>query len=330
MFQKLRLSLFLAALFFVFDPVILAQERVGALQGRVYDTTGAVMPGVNMEVSGPALVRPLYAQTDIGGGYLLPSLPPGVYSVIFSADGFVVIAKTNVTIQVGRTTSVDAELKIADIRILIEVSEALPLLDTATNVVSTNVNSDTYDKLPTGLGFVSLAPLAPGVNPEPKQGGFQIDGASGSENSFVLDGVEVSNIRTGTLGSDSNVPFEWIQEMQVKSSGVDAEFGGAIGGVISAVTKSGGNEFHGQASLYSRFDALNAGPNPSLRINPFDDDIAEYFQNARDGYRFLNPGYTLGGPIVKDRIWFFPSYLYQGSRTDRSVKFLADGKTRDF
>ncbi|MDP3731330.1 MAG: hypothetical protein Q8R34_02445, partial [bacterium] len=88
--------------------------------------------------------------------------------------------------------------------------------------------------------------------------------------------------------------------------------------------------FHGQASLYSWFDVLNAGPNPSLRFDPFDDDVAEYFQNSRDGYRFLNPGYTLGGPVIKDRIWFFSSYFYQGSRTDRSVKFLADGKTRDF
>ncbi|MEK7503156.1 MAG: TonB-dependent receptor [Patescibacteria group bacterium] len=326
--RSLIVLVFLISLLFAVP--VGAQERVGAIRGTVYDSTRGVIPGAVVSVSGPGLIKLLSVATDVGGGYLLQSIPPGVYSVMFSANSFAPVLKDNVVVRVGRTTSVDVELKVADIQTVIEVSEAPPFLDTATNVISANIDSEKYEKLPTGLGFASLAPLAPGVNLESKQGGLQIDGASGSENSFVLDGVEVGDIRTGVLGYSSNVPFEWIQEMQVKSGGVDAEFGGAIGGVVSAVTKSGGNNFHGQASLYSRFDGLNSGPNPSLRLNPYDDEVAEYFHNKRDGYRFLNPGYALGGPIRKDRVWFFSSYFYQGARISRSVVFLDDNEKRDF
>ncbi len=333
MFRKFQLRSFVATAFIVLwgsNAFLFAQERVGVLRGTVYDITEGVIPNATVEVSGPGLIKPLLARTDVGGGYLVQSLPPGVYSVTFSADSFTTVTKNNAEVRVGLTTSVDAVLKIADVKIIVEVLEAAPFLDTATNVVSTNVDSETYDKLPTGLGFASLASLAPGVNAEPKQGGVQIDGASGSENSFVLDGVEVGDIRTGVLDSSSNVPYEWIQEMQVKSSGVDAEFGGAIGGVISAVTKSGSNNFHGQASLYSRFDALNANPNPSLRLNPYDDEVAEYFRNTKDGYRFMNPGFALGGPVLKDKVWFFSSYFYQGARTWRPITFLANDEKKDF
>ena len=103
--------------------------------------------------------------------------------------------------------------------------------------------------LPKGTGFASLLKTVPGTRPETRTGGYSVDGASGGENVFVIDGQEVTNYRTGTLNDTYNVPTQFVREVQVKSSGFDAEFGGATGGVISVVTKGGSNDLHGEFGI---------------------------------------------------------------------------------
>jgi outer membrane receptor protein involved in Fe transport len=161
-----------------------------------------------------------------------------------------------------------------------------------------------------------------------------VDGASGSENSFIIDGQEVSNFRTGVLNANNNLPFQFVQEVQIKTSGFEAEFGGATGGVINVVTKGGSNEIHGLAQYEFEPDKLWSGPRAVL--NSFRTgtganflQINEYLRPKKDDFFNQYPSFAVGGPIAKDRLWFFTSYAPQIFRTTRTTQyFSADPRTR--
>ena len=118
--------------------------------------------------------------------------------------------------------------------------------------------------IPKSTGFTGLLKTVPGTRPESRSGGFSVDGASGGENVFVIDGQEVTNYRTGTLNETYNIPTQLVQEVQVKSSGFDAIYGGATGGVVSVVTRGGGNEFHGEFGLQFEVPKFSGTPRPLL------------------------------------------------------------------
>jgi hypothetical protein len=331
-----------AALVFVMALAMLAsfaQERTGVLQGTVTDASGALVPGAKVEATSDSLLRAASSVTDAGGAYLFGSLPPGLYTVTVTANGFRTFKAASVSIQVGRTARIDVKLEVGQVAESVVVSGEGAVVDTATNVISANVTADIYDRLPKGRSFDSLIALAPGVRREPKQGGYQADGSSGSENVYILDGTEITDIQTGVLQRQNQVPIEFIGETQVKSSGVDAQFGGAIGGVVSATTRSGSNQFHGQASLYLETSALSdvrtifpgaaaaQRADQFLRLNPSNDAVGDYFKNNQDKYRALTPGFTFGGPIQKNRIWFFLGSYPQFTRSERTVTFLSNRQT---
>ncbi|MEZ5400374.1 MAG: carboxypeptidase regulatory-like domain-containing protein [Bryobacteraceae bacterium] len=310
---------------------VFGQERTGAIQGLVTDPSGSAVPGAAVEVTGDALLQAQKITTNEGGAYLFPSLPPGPYNISVSAAGFTVYKLSNVNVPVGRTIRADARLEVGQITETVVVSGEALLIDTANTVVSTNVSSEMYDRLPKGRGFDSLIVMAPGVRAEPKSGGYSADGASGSENSFVLDGVETTDIQEGDLKQQASVPIEWIAETQVKSSGIDAQYGGAIGGVVAATTRSGANAFHGQFSLYLRDSGLNASPRDELRLNLDNDDVSEYFHWARkDNTRTVNPGFRVGGPIKQNMLWFFLSGYPEFENIKRDVFFLRQQETRNY
>jgi hypothetical protein len=169
--------------------------------------------------------------------------------------------------------------------------------------------SKKIDLLPKTLRFDSVITQAPGARSEPKSAGYQIDGASGSENVFVVDGLEITRVDTGTLGSTKNIPFDFVREVQIKSAGYEAEFGGATGGVINVATRSGGNEYHGEVRLEMQSQGLR---------------VAEYFSNPdkKDDFRGLAPVFSLGGPILKNKLWFYSSYAPQFERTIRNLRLV--------
>jgi hypothetical protein len=161
--------------------------------------------------------------------------------------------------------------------------------------------------------------------------GFSIGGASDSESSYLVEGQDTENISGGY--SKANVPFQFIQEVQVKSSGVEAEYGGALGGVINVVMKKGGNNFHGelfasyepssvdanQTNAYLRYDPTQSG-NATLGQDPG----SQNYQAQKDHFRILQPGFSVGGPIVKDRIWFFAGFAPLVNTKARTVNFGAN------
>jgi hypothetical protein len=146
---------------------------------------------------------------------------------------------------------------------------------------------------------------APSVNSGDIEGGFQVNGASGAENAFTIDGMNTTSLIDGR--SRQNTVFEYIQEVQVKTTGIPAEFGGALGGVISAVTKSGGNIFTGEVHYFHDGSTLSAGPVKRLVLNPADDKTVQFIQDTEQPDIRHEFGGSIGGPIVRDRLFFFGS-----------------------
>src|SRR5262249_49354824 len=145
--------------------------------------------------------------------------------------------------------------------------------------------------------------LSPSVNSGQLENGFQVNGASSAENQFTIDGISTTSIITGASRQDA--VFEILQEVQVKTAGVPAEYGRALGGVISAITKSGGNKFHGDVHYYYSGNSISAGPVQRLLLNPLDDKTVSYAQDHKNPSNNHEVGYSLGGYFVKNKLFFF-------------------------
>jgi hypothetical protein len=170
--------------------------------------------------------------------------------------------------------------------------------------------------------------MAPGVRSEPKAGnigvgGIQVDGASGSENVYYIDGVEVSDLMSGALRAQNAIPFEFVSEVQVKSGGFEAEYGGATGGVVNVATRGGANAFHGEANYQFTNSRMNASDRGFWQLLPTNVNIPDFFRPKEDSYSLRYPGGSIGGPILKDRLFFFGSFMPELESTDRTVPYTS-------
>ena len=238
---------------------LLAQEKFGTLTGTASDQSGAVTPGVNVTITSKDTNRSTTAITGTDGVYFARSLDPGRYSVKFALTGFSSVEFPDVILLVGQTLKIDGKMKVGGVETMVEVTDVSPLIDTQSTLVAHNVTAEEFNRMPKTRSFQSLANASPSVNVgDVVEGGIQINGASGSENQFNVDGLSTNSLIEGH--SRQNAAFEILQEVQVKTAGLEAEYGGALGGVISAVTKSGGNEFHGDIHYYGSGNGLSAAP----------------------------------------------------------------------
>src|ERR1041385_1340749 len=239
-----------------------AQEQTGAMEGLVTDQTGAVLPGVTVTATNNVTGRALVAITGDDGVYRLRTVEPGRYKVTVSLTSFSPAEFNDVIVLVGQTVKLDAKLAVGGVTQEVAVTASAPLLDVESSAVSHNVTSEEFDQLPKGRSFQQLATTSPSVNGGLDQfgnivgveGGVQVNGASSAENQYFIDGVATNSKLYGQ--SRQNSPFEFLQEVQVKTGGFEAEYGGALGGVMSATTKSGGNAYHGEAHYYFSGDAI--------------------------------------------------------------------------
>ena len=270
------------------------------------DASGGVLPGVSVVFTNQANQRVHTVQTDGSGAYRI-ELPPGIYSVRFELSGFARQETPKLEVQLGRIYDLDASLKVGNVSEAVQVTaENAPLVDTRSTIIAHNVTAEEIDRLPKGRSFQSIALTAPSVNSGEIEGGFQVNGASGAENAFTVDGVNTTSLVNGS--SRQNTVFEYIQEVQVKTTGIPAEFGGALGGVISAVTKSGGNIFTGEGHYYLDGSPLSAGPVKRLVLSPIDDTTVTYVQDEKQHDIRQEFGGSVGGPIVRDKVFFFGSF----------------------
>ena len=283
-----------------------AQERFGSLTGTVTDTSKAAVPGATVTATNKEAGAPRVVVTGGDGTYRVPDLDPGRYSITIELEGFQKVVLDDVIVLLGRTLSLDAELRPGVLTEVVNVTaEAARQLDLTSVTLAHNVTSEELDRLPKGRSFQSIALVAPGVNSGEIEGGFQVNGASSAENVFLVDGVSTSSLIYGS--SRQNTVFEYLQEVQVKTGGIDAEYGGALGGVISAVTKSGGNIFTGEGHYYYIGGALSAGPVKRLVLDPNDLTTVGYFQDEEQPNNQSEFGGSIGGPILSNRLFFFGS-----------------------
>lgn len=320
----------LVAVFFLFvtASAAIAQEQRGSIEGVVKDASGGVLPGVLIEVASPVLVGGANTVTGARGEYGFPALPPGIYAVTASLQGFATMKLPSIELTLGKTLRVDFAMTVAAVKETVVVSAQPPLIDITRSAVSTNITRKDFDLIPKGRDYSSVVTLAPGANAEDKLGGVSIDGASGAENVFYVDGMDVTQLTIGVSGK--SVILDHVDDVQVKSSGYDAEFGGAIGGVVNVITRSGSNDLKGEVDFYFNGSALSGMPRPALRLGLTNSNIAELAQYPKDPATSYEPGFVLGGPIKRDRLWFLISYFPQLRDTKRTVTFLKNGQTQAF
>ena len=334
--RTFKLVLFSLVLVLGLTGISFGQETGGSIEGTVKDPSGAVVPGVSVTVNGTGQGAGYTRSvtTDDAGFFRVTQVPPGVYTVTTAAtSGFGGSTSSNVEVVLGKTTPLAISLQAGGVETSVDVTAANELtIDPTDNKIQTNITARTAELLPKGQGFSSLLKIAPSTRPEPLNGGFQVDGASGSENTFIIDGQEVTHFRTGVLRANDNLPFSLVQEVQIKSSGFEAEFGGATGGVINVVTKGGGNEWHGEFGSQFRPNSWQGQPNKFLRnfrtgsataTPPTFVDIPEYIQPRKDSGTDYFPNANLSGPIIKDRLWFFAAFSPQYIRTNRTLDYIS-------
>jgi Carboxypeptidase regulatory-like domain/TonB dependent receptor-like, beta-barrel len=342
--RTIKLLFFATALAVTLAGISFGQETTGNLEGTVRDPQGAVVPGVSVTVmstgrtdgarSDATIGFTRNVTTDDSGFFRLQNVPPGVYTVSTAATaGFGAASNTNVEVVLGKTTPVNIALQAGNVSTTVNVTTANELaIDPTDNKIQTNITSRTAELLPKGTGFASLLKIAPSTRPEPLNGGYQVDGASGSENTFIIDGQEVTHFRTGVLRANDNLPFNLVQEVQIKSDGFEAEFGGATGGVINVVTKGGSNEWHGEFGMGFRPGQLQGTPSKFLRnfrsgsataVPSTFVDIPEYITPPKDGGTDTFPSANLSGPVIKNRMWFFGSYSNQNQNTLRLINYVS-------
>ncbi|MCC6589824.1 MAG: TonB-dependent receptor [Bryobacterales bacterium] len=283
-----------------------AQERTGQVNGTATDATGSVLPNVVVSLTNRGTTRSFISRTSAEGVYLVRDLEPGRYSVRFELKGFDNLAFANVWVPAGKVLTLDAVMKLSGTQQELEVTGVAPLIDTTTAVVAHNVAAEEFVRLPKTRSFQSMANTAPNVNVgEVVEGGIQINGASGAENQFNVDGMSTTSLIEGH--SRQNAIYETLEEVQVKTAGIEAQYGGALGGVISAITKSGGNTFHGDVHYYFNGTAIAAGPPKRLYMDPVSLTQVSYQQDSKDSNRGNEIGYSLGGYFIKNRLYFFSS-----------------------
>jgi outer membrane receptor protein involved in Fe transport len=313
-----RWGLALCCLLFVAAAV--HGQTTGIVEGMVTDQSNAPLPGVTVDLAGTKLQGAHSAVTGADGRYRFLNLIPGEYTVTATLAGFGTVQK-KATVTLDATASANLQLALSTTAEVTVTGEA-PLIDSTSTTAGSNFSGKVIDKLPlNSRNYAAVVLSQPGVQIDNGEsqgrspsggmaamgggGGISVYGATSSENNFIIDGVNTTNVIKGIQGKDIN--NEFIQEVEVKTSGYQAEYGRNTGGVINVITKSGGNEFHG--GIFGYYNSLNLAAEQKQVTTP---DFSEVGNAQATTITNKNTrsegGLDLGGFMVKDRVWFFGAY----------------------
>jgi carboxypeptidase family protein/TonB-dependent receptor-like protein len=278
-------------------------STTGAIEGIVTDSNGAIVPAVTVAVTSPNLIREQSATTDNEGRYRILNLPPGRYSItVEAAGGFAKFARVGVEVNLSKTSRVAIQLEPAGATATVIVnSSSGAVVDTTNNTTGTNVSTEQFSNFTTQRTVQSLYTIAPTAarsglrDPSGRDRDPSVGGSSGLENAYIFDGVNTSDPAFG--GSGANLPFEFVQEVEIKTGAYGAEYGLSTGGIFNVLTKSGGNDLHGDAFAYFTTRGLVRG----TKNFPFT-------RSAPNGFSELDAGFDLGGAFKKDKLWFFGAF----------------------
>lgn len=301
----IRLVVFtLAVVLSLFASASAQTSTTGSIEGTVTDVNGASVPGVTVTATRQGGRSQTVTSND-EGVYRIPQLEPGRYVVtVEAAKGFARFEQTDVEVSLGRTSNITVSLRPQGATEVVEVTASSgAAIDVTANTTGTNVSTEQFSNFPTQRTVQSLYSIAPTVSRSGLRDASGRDrdpsvaGSSGPENNYILDGVTVSDPAFG--GSGANLPFEFVQEVEVKTGAYGAEFGKATGGIFNVITKSGTNDIRGDAFVYFT---------PKSFVREVKSDAIPFTGSAPAGFSEVDAGFDIGGPIMKDKLWFFGAF----------------------
>jgi hypothetical protein len=313
--SKRLLALAFAALLLLVSPATLLHAQsaaLGGISGIVRDASGAVVEGASVVVTNTSTGAEHTTASDSEGHYAVNFLQPGIYEVLLGGGTYGKIDQKNVNVEVGQIVAVDASLPNKSVSTDVVVTSEAPLLDSDKVAQNQVITEEQINNLPVnGRRFDNFVLGTPNVAPDGNTGLISFRGISGLYNSNLVDGANndqafFSEARGRSIGSPYVYPVDAIKEFSAENSGYSAEFGQAAGGIINAVTKSGGNAIHGDVYEYYRTPGWNAGDRQT-KTKPV--KVQNQF------------GVSVGGPIIKDKLFFH--FTYDGYRKITPITYLS-------
>jgi len=313
----LRTFWFLAPVLFLTRPVF-AQDVYGGLEGRVVSTDGRALPGSAITVSSPGLQGAQRTTSASGGYFQLIALPVGTYTVRVDHFGHRSLIIEDLRVRLGQATTlwnIQLETEAMPLEPIV-VQAAGVRIDPASSAIGSTLEAADFERLPTERDYKSIITLLPQINTSFLGDNTSAAGATGLENQFFVDGVNVT--APYKANASTNLPYNFIEAIEVKQGGYQAEYGGALGSIVNVVTYTGGNTFDFQALGYFSNGALAGVPKPGvadLRV---------------DGFSSSDFGFRAGGPLVRDRLWFSVADNPRIDRQDVAIPglgFARDSRT---
>ncbi|HEX8722423.1 MAG TPA: TonB-dependent receptor [Pyrinomonadaceae bacterium] len=280
-------------------------STTGSIEGMVTDVNGAAVPGVTVTATSPNLIRPQTAVSDEEGRYRLSNLTPGRYTVtVESEKGFAKFEQADVEVNLSKTSSVMVSLRPAGATEVVNVTASSgAAVDVTTTTSGTNVSTEQFSNFPTQRTIQSLYNIAPSVtrsglrDASGRERDPSVAGSSGPENNYILDGINTTDPAFG--GGGANMPFEFVQEVEVKTGAYGAEYGHSTGGIFNVITKSGGNEFRGDVFGYFTTKGM---------VRDVKSTAIPQTGAAPSKFSEVDAGFDIGGPIVKNKLTFFAAF----------------------
>ena len=301
--MRARSLVFLLALALFATPV-LAQETTGQIAGQLLDSQGLAVPGATVVATGPQGAKSTTTTGD--GRFSIPFLTPGTYSVRAELQGFKAIEQKDVNVRLGQTAEVALKMEVGGLTETVQVTGAVRAIDTTSTTIGATLSTDQLADLPVGRRVADVMYLAPGVSSSGTLGRMNpsISGGSGLENQYVVDGTNVTNTGYGGLGSYSIIfgslgnatPYDFVQEVQIKTGGFEAEYGQSTGGVVNVITKSGTNSYRGSLFSYGQPNSFQNAYKQTQSSNGTVNTV---------GASQTDTGATIGGPVFKNHLFFF-------------------------
>ena len=302
----------------------------GTMRVVVKDDQGLPVPGANITAATPR--GPVSGVSDARGLAVLPFLEPARHDVTVTLGGFATVTHRAVAVRVNSITEITVTLRPAGLQETVDVVDSTPALDRLATSAGEDISPEMFQAIPVRRNFMQVVALAPGVADPGRVGSTNpsVSGASGLENAYYIDGVNITNTGYGGVGAFSptfgslgtNVNFDFVQEVQVKTGGAPAEFGAALGGVVTVVTKSGSNTVRGSLFGFIERGSLEGDrtqPNAALVVPGVEDQ-----QNDSTDF-----GFAVGGPILKDKLFWFaalnPTYTTLARSTPTDFVTLEEG-----
>ncbi len=283
------------------SPVHAQAAATGTIVGAVKDASDAILPGVSVELRGERLMGVRTVTTDERGQYSFRSLAPGLYDLTFTLTGFASETRSGVRVLVGGSSEENVALRLEGVAESVTVRASAPVVDTKASKVQTNFDREWIDNSPNQRrSFMDIVTNAPGVEPGDIQNRVQpvSYGSNVDQNLFQLDGVDLTDHFNGNATTLVQPSIDTLEEVEVLSLGAPAEYGSHEGAVFNVVTRQGTNEFRGGAAFYYQSDNLT-GRNTTEEVDGGDPFTRIDYNNVTA---------QLGGPLAKDRLWFFAAY----------------------